>query len=402
MKRANIFAVTIIFAILAMLASSASVEAVGLLGTKDSFKIFVDFEPGKELSYVYTLTTTISDTIDYEFFVNGPEGLEDIVTFNPPSLNEIGPADSPQFEVNIKLPDELGPPGQHIVKFGVVEGIEGKDGMFARTAVQIPIIIRVLYPGKYAKASLTASDVSEGDPVPFLVNVENWGTENIARASATIEVYDVDGRHVTTLFTDEKPVLSASSAQLTATMNMPGLDPGEYYAEALVNWDGGTLDASDTFRIGTVSVKILEYTKSFRKDEISPFDIMVESEWNNMLNDVYATVAIDFDNGVELQTPTTSLQAWEQKALRTYWDTSDVPVGEYNARLTVYYEGDKKAESIMIRVSDASGARGRDVLGIDNYSLLLLVIAILIALILILVYKGRRRQPAKRKARGRG
>jgi hypothetical protein len=377
----------------AFLILTSSADALLVRGT--DLSIVLDFEPGKVMRHSYRISPTPGIT-GYDFITSTPPELEGMFSFDPPNLR--GVVSEASFEVTITLPEILETPGMHVASFRVAEAVEESGGIVARAAIKIPVGVRVLYPGKYAMAELDAKDASEGKPVDFEVTVENWGESAIDRTAATIYVFDSEGRSIGTLATDEKPVAPADSARLSATLDDTSLKPGEYSAHALVSWDGKQSEANATFRIGTADIDVLEYNQTFVQDSINLMEIKVLSRWNNRLSNVYATVTIDADRRIEIKTPGESLGPWESRTLGVYWDAAGLAAGEYDARLTVHFDGMTKTQDIMITALGGGTAVVVPKEGISQDWIILIAAIAIIAAGALAVFVLR---PKKKPRRGR-
>lgn len=385
MKRGHI----IIFLMLLFLIPSVS--AMGLRGS--DLLVNVDFKPKMVLSYTYTIRTTSSQTMDYELYARGD--LVEYVTLIPERLYSIKPGSYPRFRAVIRLPERIEPPGIHKLRIGAVETLASGGMVGSKTGSEAIINIRVLYPGKYLRASLDAPNVNVHEPVNFVVDLENWGKEDIKKVKAVIEVYDQNNQSLATLHTEESSIESAGATKLHAILDTIGYPPAEYRAAAIIDWDGNRTKVEDYFKIGTLFVDIVSYTSVFPKGKINPFNIGVESGWNNLILDVWAEITID---GKRIQTPTTDLQPWERKTLTAYWDTTNVKLGEYDATIVLHYAGRTTTKIVKVKVEEVKEVVERPAAIISTTTLVILLIVLLVAVnIFWLIYLEKRRSKSKKK-----
>src|SRR3989344_3841979 len=241
----------------------------------------------------------------------------------------------------IKLPENLAVPGLHLLKIGAKENlpsyVEG-TGISARTSVESLLKIFVPYPGKYAEMSFDVNNVNINDPIIFNILLTNLGKEQIQKAKATIEIYESNLK-IASLNANEMPIASESAGMLTATYADTS-KPGIFLAKALVNYDGILINDSKEFRIGILSVEIINHTKQFKQDAINPFDIQIASKWNSRIDDIYGEIEIYQDNKKitpAFKTPSADLNPCEKKTLTSYWDTTGLPPAAYQAKITLSY-----------------------------------------------------------------
>jgi len=372
----------LIFLVLLVLLAG-SVQAVGLASWGPIVKK-IDFIPNHQEVFSYMVTTTVDFNQDYTLVVEGD--LAEYVTITPSqTLENIAPGQDPWFNVIINFPSSEGniTPGIHNIKIGVVEGaLDAIGGVGGRTAVTTRIEVRILHPGKYLVTNLDAPNANINEPVRMNLYLENWGKQTINSAQAQIDVYTKEGQFKDTISSNSVPVPTAGQAETYAVLDTAGYLPGDYYAEGIVNWDGQQTPVNDTFKIGTQDIKINSYTATFEKDKINPLVINIESVWNSITSNVYATV--NLPNG-QVQTPTVALRPWENKNLTTYWDTSDVELGQYDARLILHYAGKSKSENIQVEVLEKVEVQEQKPLGF-NYIFLIIIIIVLILVNVFLWY----------------
>ena len=380
-----------LLSVMVLVSLSPAVHAIGVKGK--AVKIYSDFIPGTTEEYEFKLVTTSQFTQDYEFYTKGE--FADIISFDPPErLSNVYPGDSPRFKIILTYPQQLDRPGGiYELRAGVIETVASSGGTFgAKTAVEVPIFVRVLYPGKYLKASLDAPDVNIGQFVNMKLRLENWGKEDLEKVDAVVNVYDPNNRTMATIYSSNGKIPSRESKDAQITVDTTGYSPGEYTVVADIDYDGKKLEISDIFKVGSLNLELVDYTQEFLKGRINPFDITVKSGWNSPMDDVYAVVSI---NGKELQTPTTVINPWSTKVLRTYWDNNNTEVREYDGTITLHFSGESEEHPIKVMV--VKEMRVEQPLTIEQISIgaLVVIVAALIIAIAALQLRGRRRKRKK-------
>ena len=319
------------------------VSAMGL-ATKEAW-VKLDYRPNLEFAQSYRIITTSEHTQDYRLYVTGD--LAEYVTLEPSDyLKDVAPGDGPSFTAILKLPpglDEKVSPGIHQIRIGAQETSGAGGAIGVLTGIEGIIDVKFLQPGKYLEATLNINDVEVNKPANIKVSVYNGGREDIKRVKAMIEVYDYEDNQVATLYTEEKSLKSNVRDVLNAKLNTEGLKSGEYRAIATVYYDGEELKTNeDRFRIGSLEIWITDYTKEVPSGKIYPFDVEIESRWNNNIPNVYAVVKVGKRT---FQTPSITLAPWETKTMTGYFDTTNMKVGEYDTEILVH-DGDNLAKEI--------------------------------------------------------
>ena len=380
----------IVIILIIILLFTTSVHAVGLIATKLSQQY--DFSPNMQIIQDYTMHSTSRHTLDHELYARGD--LAGFVSFEPPILKQVPSGAYVPFKVILNLPYKIEEPGMHQIYIGVRELFQTESGAGARTAVEDRIKIRVLFPEPYLKTSLSIPDGNSNDLLTCKVNVENWGEPKINKIKATINIYDANNQVITTLNTDETSLSRGEYGKLTALLDTFGWTQGEYHADAVINWDGQQKTAEDDFKLGELDANIISYTAEFEKNKLSPFDVEVESDWGNPIQNVYAV--IDLPNN-KIQTPSKILQPWSKEILTAYWDTTPLEPGKYDANIELHYGSKTKTQPIKVWIVDeVTQTQRKPITTLLSTSIIwLLIIILLIIFNLVWLYhrykKSRKR-----------
>lgn len=292
---------------------------------------YVDFKPGLELEYSFNVYAEPEQTI--ELYSEGE--FSDLVKFNKEELPGGG-----TFNAKIKLPQEIEIPGKHILLIGAREKIDEEIGAIGTSViVRVPIVIRVPYPGKYAEISLSVNNANVGEPVRFEVSVASMGKEPIM-AATKIDIYS-GKKKIETLDLGAKFIENQESYKFIKILNTSNYNPGDYNATAIVDYQYAIAKTSSVFRIGQLFVNMTNYTNKIIKGGIKPFEIDVESFWNDPIENVYGEVYVIKDNikVIDFLTPSVNLVGWEKKTLKGYIDTEVLELGEYDLNISINYNG---------------------------------------------------------------
>lgn len=356
--------------ILILLALPLASASLGISPSKKT----VNFQPGLEVEYLFNVFADTGQRI--ELYSAGE--FAELVEFDRKELIGGG-----SFTVKIKLPNSIGKPGKHRILIGAREKAdleEGETGLGTSAAVQAPIDILVPYPGKYAEISLYATNANVGDFVEFKVAVSSKGEEPIL-AITNLEIYSEE-KKIETLYLGSKSIESQKSETFKTFLNTSDYKAGDYKAIALVDYQAGIARAEKEFRIGSLFVNITDYSKDIVKKGIQPFNIKIESLWNNDIEKVYGEiyVAKNGENITNFLTPSVDLKKWEKKTLEGHIDTDKLDISEYDLKIKINYQERSTVTEDKLKVK-------REI----NLIFYIIGIALLIAIILYSLYYLRKK-----------
>jgi len=128
---------------------------------------------------------------------------------------------------------------------------------------------------------------------------------------------------------------------------------GDFMAEATLIYDGESKTEKAEFKVGETNINIGSISvDKFNLGGIAKFDIMLESQWNKMIEDVKAIV--DVMQGTKIytssRTETVNLEPYEKQQVSAYWDTDKVIPGKYEMKVSLFYLGtvDEKFFDILV------------------------------------------------------
>ena len=309
-----------------------SILALGVAGEKLSPIIFI---PGKTIVNPYQI---VGEQGDYSVTILGD--LSEYIAVSDIINN--------QFDLIITFPNEMVEVGDYRFTLLIEEGDDQKlgGGAGAKIAIRLNFDVVVYSQEKDLLASLSISDVNEGENLGIVVNANSKSYRDIEEVKSEVTIYDLNNDVLGTVSTDKKPLKSLESTNLYASFDASNLIYGDYWAEANVFFDGDSKLAKTKFKIGTKDILLKEHTKKLNVG-YSEFFAKVVSNWGNELKNVYLVLEINGDE--YLQTVTTSLGPWEEKSLSGI-ASIDLPIGEYDAKLRLFFEDQMKEENIKIKI----------------------------------------------------
>lgn len=350
----------------------------------DSGVKYVDFKPGIELNYNFQVFADSNQKI--ELYSRGE--FSDLVKFDKKILDGGG-----SFNVKIRLPENIEIPGKHTILIGARESSENNDegNIGTSVAVQVPIIIQVPYPGKYAEVLFNIGNVNFGDNIKFDVEVASMGKEPIS-AGTSVEIYSND-KKIDDFDLGSKIIENQKKDVFIKIVNSSKYSPGNYKAIAIIDYQNGIAKADSIFRIGKLFVNISNFTQKVIKKGIRPFEISIESLWNDPIENIYGEVYFlkNNQNITNFITPSISLAGWEKKNLLGYVDSEKFEIGEYDSIIKIFYKNNQTIINGKLKVIRESDTY--------LYAIILLVILVIIFAVAYLFYKRNIKSKNVRKNR---
>jgi len=310
-------------------------------------------------------------------------------------------------EYHVKFPEQLDIYGGTTTKIWVKQKAPTTGGTFqVLSHIHHKFSVFVPYPEKYVNINIEAENVNVNEPVQIKINAMNYGNKKVEKANARLDIYGADdySNYLTSLHTNTKPLESMESVDFYSNFETFGVVPGYYKVDVEFFYDNNMTDGSEIFRIGTLLVKINNYTRTAVAGKINPYDIDVESRWNNEIKSVYGKVVL---NGVEKEvlTSTVSLQPWEKIKLKNYVDLTEKEPGEYDGVINIYFDDETISKDVSLMVeSEAQVIPEEPAVALDEpeestwiknltmTNILLLIILIIIIIDILYIYYKKKRE----------
>lgn len=250
------------------------------------------------------------------------------------------------IKVRFTVP-EISNPGEHSAELVVAEKPEERifgtpANVRAYAAVHAPIKVYVPCPDKCADITFDASDASLGELTFLNMRIANTGSIAINAADGQIQIYDPENNVVAVIpLSVTQSIAPGASASLNSEWRTEGI-LGMYTGKATVNFDEYSRELEDGFKVGDLIVDINGVSPTqFYVGDIAPVVINIQSKWGQEINNIYALVEIKDSGNATLaraETPTLpGLSAWSNSNLNTFLTFGGVPVGNYTAKVKLYY-----------------------------------------------------------------
>jgi len=314
----------------------------------------------------------------------------------------------------MKLPKNMNPGEQSggILVLEVPKSTGDGNVVMAAPAVIHKVKVNVPYPGKYVTGKMYITNIEVNEPILFTLALKNFGIDDVDNAKATIVIKGPTNEEIGVLHTEEISINANTEGKLTGFWKTE--NPGTYFVEAAVEYDGKVFEMKEKFDVGNLDIEIENLlVNNFKIGQIAKLDIYLRNKWNEPIN-IQGKVDIFKDDKLVSSFNTIPIIVNEKSTsiMEAYWNTQDIEVGEYDISVKANYKGktaEKSFNSIVsidkIQVKDyVSGQVTGDG---NNRRTTLLVLAVLvliglnIALFIYISKKLKSKQPPPPKQQPR-
>jgi len=327
-------------------------------------KTTLDFEPGAVKEGYFRI---IIDDIPTKVVFTKEKELGKYIKLE----NDVMILEEKETWINFKmnLPEDL-PPGERkggILVLQIPKDTGQENVVMAATAVVHLIKVNVPFPGKYVNGKLFITNTKVNDPILFTTALVNWGKEKVNNAKATIVIKGPTNEEVAVMHTDSIQINPNQEVKLLTTWQTE--NPGTYYAEVVVEYDGQTYKISQSFNVGSLDLEIERIiVDNFKIGQIAKLDIHLRNKWNKPLN-VEGRVEIFKDNDL--------ISSFNE----------GVDIGEYDMSVKAQYDGktsEKTFTSVVSidQIQFKDFAAGKVISGGEGSNTTILVLAVLVLIIL--------------------
>lgn len=315
------------------------------------------FEPNLEKNISFLILNSAESSIKVGLSSTGELGRH--ISFSEDSFS-ISTGGEKQASALLRLPNELSPgvhKAQIIISEIFSERIDGETFVRASASVITEVNVVVPYPGKYAEADIYALASKDNKEVDFTIPIVNRGKLGIEKAKATIEIYDSSKRKISSLSTNEISIATGERGEVFAKWE-GDISPGEYSASATLIYDDKVLTLEKDFSVGSPMLEIEQIAiNDFTLGGIAKFEVMLANKWNEELRNTYSTIAVYDTNGElldEFKSPLYDISPMEKNIIVSYWDTTGVKKGIYDAVLTIRYGENSIDRKIKLDIAENS------------------------------------------------
>jgi hypothetical protein len=310
------------------------------------------------------------------------------------------PGSSKTLKFTLNLPEKLEKPGSYLVAIRAAQVVGGEPGqpgaLGGRVRVAVGFYVHVPYPGKYLETGMRIENPEVNQTITFIIDAINRGNETIENAEGTVQVYDSQNNFVVSIKTDKKSINPDQTVELKAEWPAFNINPGEYGAAAVIDYDGFKTTIQKDFRIGSPTAKILNVTaQPIVNGTVGMIKTTVMSYWSDKIDNAYVTITAkrgSYSGGS--QSPSMILRPWERIEFTNFWDTSDaIGPGEYQGIATLYYLNKTDTMEFTLKITEQPGFAFSDLMLIA-----LVILIVIFAVMIFLTFRKKKKFVQKKLA----
>lgn len=315
------------------------------------------FISGEE--YIITLRIGNEEKKNVTVFLSVDGDIANYIEIPEEAITFSSTDDYKKINCILRLPEDIGEPGPHEARIlaKVKEDYEQKEGTQINFDVILYSVIRVNvpYPGSYAKIRLLAPNFHVGKESSFGIEINNLGTKPIF-ADSLINILSPMEATIDTLSGGQTPVESKEKEMVSIPWTPE--TAGRFRAVADVNYDENHESDEKTFSVGSAKLVIRSISSNnFRLGQISKFDLIINSRWNEEIKDVHADFIIqDYDGNHYSKYSSQSVKSapFGSNTIPAYLETDRLKSGKYQMLVILHYLGNVEETKYDIEVSDNS------------------------------------------------
>ncbi|NQU79866.1 hypothetical protein HQ545_08935 [Candidatus Woesearchaeota archaeon] len=365
-------------------------HAIGITGGDIDIETY--FEPNSVFEFEFIgLTNRLHDNITYTAITKHGKQLTEYVHFEKKDFGMLPKASSAPIRGRIEFPEDL-PPYIHKIHVCFSESCRENVGLCGRGVACASIVVYAPYDGIHPEASLSISDVNQGDDSTVKLDIKNTGDTTIGSCSAELSVFDLrDELKNKVNLGSTNSIESFGKDVLIVSFSTYGLPPGTYNTTANIICDDVELSESDMFRVGTLEVKIVNHTAKMLTGGIRKLTTTVESMWNDPV-EVYAKVLMfNNESRIEGKSALVNLVPWEKKNAEVFIDTENLMSGKYDLVIELIYgDGKSMLQSEIILEDPQEPELGMP--GSIKITVVIVIIIILLTFINIIITLKKRKK----------
>ncbi len=379
---------TAMLLVISLMICMTNVTGIGIV--TDDLKRQIDFRPNGSYEFTYAIRATTPGDVKVSFIDENSVNLSQYLAAEPDNFKGTVDGNVYHFKVRMQLPESIEIPGPHTVKLKVEEtDLEAKGSVVAaKSSSTAKITVNIPYPGKYIMIKrFSIPNAGEDEEVRIVIDAKNLGTETIQEAEGKITIFSLDSdTPIKSLTTESKALSPQQEATFETSLIAGELKPGKYMAEAKIKYESTmfTKKSKDFFNIGTLDVRLVNYSKKIQKKSIQKLSFLVENSWNNKITGLYAELVIA-GYKKEIKTPSIDLGSFEKNSLEAYIDTEDLDLGRYNATVVLHYEGQRKDVPISFEIVEKKPSEDQSPSDISVGGVPISVVTIILIVIAIIL-----------------
>jgi len=332
----------------------SSVYALGVTPGRTT----LDFKPGLQKKVHFEIINSGGTDMKLALSVEGE--LADYIHLETRNITLSSSEHSKMMSYDITLPDNLKPglrTGRVIITELPKKLSGGESYVSATLSVAVQLYVNVPYPGKYASSEMIVYNAAQGKDATFVFPVVSKGEFDLTSVRANVDIYNSLGSRVDSFNTPTISVPSGKKKEIVYKWKAD-VPIGNYRAVASVIYDGGVINLEKTFAVGNKELELQEIrVNSFTLGQIVKLEMLVENKWSEPIKKAYISTKIKNAEGnvvSKFESPSYDISPLAKQVFVSYWDTSGVMVGDYQAEVSVNYGEKTSKKNLEFKVSKDS------------------------------------------------
>jgi hypothetical protein len=329
----------------------SSLNGINALGIVPGERAFV--YDGKDIEYNIRVLNDELKSATYNLEINGE--LAKYVTLSKNKLYFTSQKADEVISAKLSIPetDEI-PPGEYTIRISVKSDESTSSGVTAYVGVISKLIITIPGNDAYVKIQTFVPNFIKGEQNSFSVDIINKGIKPANNCFAVIDILSSTNSKVISLVSNRINVQGTRIEKFLLPWT-PTVNNGLYTAKTSVICDETSAEDQKSFSIGSPHIKVVNFVSTeFVLGQINRFDLIIESEWGENIDTVYADIELAKE-GVPLtraKTESTGIRALEKMSLPVYLDTKNMVPGKYSLYVMLHYLDKDVGEIYDVEMSE--------------------------------------------------
>lgn len=306
--------------------------------------IDISYSPGQD--YNITIISRGVDGQKIQAEVNGD--FAESITI--PSEKMIIKDGETRFEVHLKQPT-FDTPG---TKTSYICATESPDKQYGQSMINALVsvcsIVRIFvpYPEKYIEFSISIPNINEKENLYLKLRAISRGIQTVEHISGSVSIYDAElNTLITTVpLTDIFNLATDQEQEMYGEWSTINANSGTYKAVASLVYDGKTATKEQEFKIGTLDINLINYTSNITAGQIRPFNVEIESKWNEPIKNTFAEVTVFNNQSTEIQkfktSPVQIKNAFGSATLNGFIDATNFNQEKYDIKINIFFDDNEK------------------------------------------------------------
>jgi hypothetical protein len=270
----------------------------------------------------------------------------------------------------IDFPEYLSP-GTHLLTIMAKEVPLDQTGTIA-VVIETGKVIKfwALDPGKFALFDFSTENLNVNESINFSISASSYGEQTINDIYGIIEIL-FNGEIVKTIESEHISLESKEKKRFKAEFDAFGFLSGDYVARLKILWGNNETIIEKEFRIGSLDIVMINFTKEIIKANIAEMFVEIESKWNNDVEGINAEIFID---GLLVgKSLNYDLEKWGKKSIPVYINLKNIETGEHDIDIVLNYEGGSSFLSDNVNILDPPKKMDWVRIGLISFIIILII-----------------------------